>query len=156
VDALVLEVPQLLANLVQNLRDGGGTPPWHVAVVRSYTVSDTSRQVTFVQREVHDLRDTFHDFDVVVNCTGLGSRWLCNDPHVRALALQRVAMRFAHTPQRCAPDVPLAWSDCARAAGWLRSNGTHTPMIFETRLPLNTFVCVCVCCAPWRACKAGE
>ncbi|ELR18976.1 Damino acid oxidase [Acanthamoeba castellanii str. Neff] len=59
VDALVVEVPQLLAQL----------------------------------REVHDLREAFHEFDVVINCTGIGSRWLCNDPHVYPLRGQILRVR---------------------------------------------------------------
>jgi len=72
VDALVVEVPQLLAQLVQGLRDDG---------------------VTFVRREVHDLCEAFHEFDLVINCTGIGSRWLCNDPHVYPLRGQIVRVR---------------------------------------------------------------
>jgi hypothetical protein len=103
VDALVVEVPQLLAQLVQRLRDDGGTPDIvatclaTVEVVTSFfsLAADHIRPpVTFVQREVHDLREAFHEFDVVINCTGIGSRWLCNDPHVRGLAPRAVVVRL--------------------------------------------------------------
>ncbi|MGI8951064.1 MAG: FAD-dependent oxidoreductase [Chitinophagaceae bacterium] len=36
------------------------------------------KNVAFIEKEVNDLND-FHDYDVVINCTGLGARKLCND-----------------------------------------------------------------------------
>ena len=40
-----------------------------------------------VMKEVEDIRDTFKDFDIVCNCTGLGSRRLLNDEQVPRLFL---------------------------------------------------------------------
>jgi D-amino-acid oxidase len=72
VDALVLEVPQLLDHLMHCLASDG---------------------VSFVKKEVHDIREACEAFDIVVNCTGIGSRWLLNDEQVFPLRGQVVRVR---------------------------------------------------------------
>ena len=47
-----------------------------------------------VMKEVVDIRETFKDFDIVCNCTGLGSRRLLNDD----LVLYTVLKHHLHQP----------------------------------------------------------
>jgi D-amino-acid oxidase len=57
-DVLVIEVPDLLKYLLEHFRELGGN---------------------IVIKEVHNIDEAFEEFDIVCNCTGLGSRKLFND-----------------------------------------------------------------------------
>lgn len=38
-----------------------------------------ANRVTFKQKELNSLKELTGEFDIVINCTGLGARKLCND-----------------------------------------------------------------------------
>ena len=54
----------------------------------------TSRGGVLTQGKVESLSDLRGQCDVVVNCTGLGSRWLCNDFRVMPLRGQVTRLAF--------------------------------------------------------------
>lgn len=39
----------------------------------------TQSGVKFIEKEITDLNDLAHDYDIVINCSALGARQLCND-----------------------------------------------------------------------------
>lgn len=75
---MIVETSQILSVLLQELRDQGGTVTYPI---RCYVLK-LSYAVTFARKELHSINEAFDDFDIVVNCTGLGSRWLVNDEKV--------------------------------------------------------------------------
>lgn len=45
----------------------------------------TSKGVKILKKTVHDFSELEGQYDVVVNCTGLQSKWLCGDNKVTAV-----------------------------------------------------------------------
>ncbi|XP_024869513.1 D-aspartate oxidase-like [Temnothorax curvispinosus] len=41
--------------------------------------------ITFKQRDVNSLKELIDDYDIIINCTGLGARQLCNDRRLVSL-----------------------------------------------------------------------
>ncbi|XP_054286846.1 D-aspartate oxidase-like [Macrosteles quadrilineatus] len=52
-----------------------------------------SRGATVVKRTVQDLKELSGSYDVVVNCSGLQARWLCDDIHVAPIRGQIVKVK---------------------------------------------------------------
>ena len=53
----------------------------YLPLLRRYLAQDS--RVEFVQRKIHSISELKGTADVVINCTGLASRHLANDPNVR-------------------------------------------------------------------------
>jgi len=41
--------------------------------------------IVFKQRELNSLKELIDDYDIIINCTGLGARKLCDDRHLVSL-----------------------------------------------------------------------
>lgn len=53
----------------------------------------TSKGVKILKKTVHDFSELEGQYDVVVNCTGLQSKWLCGDNTVTAVRGQILKVR---------------------------------------------------------------
>ncbi|KAL0106573.1 hypothetical protein PUN28_016339 [Cardiocondyla obscurior] len=52
-----------------------------------------SNGITFKQRQLNSLEELIDDYDIVINCTGLGARQLCNDRRLVSLRGQVVKVK---------------------------------------------------------------
>lgn len=51
-----------------------------VSIYNFYRIKE--RRVIFVKQKVGDFHELENDYDVVFNCTGMGSKYLCDDRHM--------------------------------------------------------------------------